>query len=247
VNLTATANQRQLVATLRRASAAAPAEATAWDVLDAAAPAVPRWGLLDWCLALEELGTAGRDVALAWAVHAALEASPAEPPALASVVERCRTEVGGPLTGDGLTDRGLIVRAAYAIGVGQGCLELAQARAADRTISGRRLIELQGPAHRLAHVAVQLAGARIGVWRAATGTSAGSSAAACAASSVQAAVVAAHELVQAHGAAGTGDLRVVELYRLAYALPLACGSPQLLWERAGREWLAGSVSSAEAC
>ncbi len=269
MNLEPTRNQRLLVATLRRASVAAPGGATGWDVLEAVevtaaashdVPTVLRWGLLDWCLALEELGVAGHDAALAWAVHAALDAFPDEhqlpesPQRLESVVERCRSEAGVPLASgatDTLTDRELITRAAYAIGVGHGCLELAQARAADRRISGRRLIELQGPAHRLAHAAVLLVDARIGVWRAATdedaGTPAGGWAAACAASSVHAAVVAAHELVQAHGAAGTGDQRVVELYRSAYALPHACGSPQLLWERVGRQWLADCAPSPEAC
>jgi len=269
VNLELTPNQRLLLAALRRASVAAPVSANAWDVLEDAGvtpaashdvPTVLRWGLLDWCLALEELGAAGHDAALAWAVHAALDAfpdahhMPQSPQRLKSVVERCRSEAGVPLVSpdtDTLTDRELITRAAYAIGVGHGCLELAQARAADRTISGRRLIELQGPAHRLAHAAVLLVDARIGVWRAATeedaGTPAGNWAAACAASSVHAAVAAAHELVQAHGAAGTGDQRVVDLYRAAYALPHACGSPQLLWERVGRQWLADCGPSPEAC
>lgn len=250
MNLEPTTDQRLLVAALRRA--ATPDHVTAWDVLAAAGlttPSMQRWGHLDWCLVLEELGAAGHDAALPLAVRAALDASPAEERTrgglLASVVERCRSEAGDATVMD--TDCLLIPRAAYAIGVGRACLELAQTRAADRTISGRRLIELQGPAHRLAHAAVLLADARIGVWRAATeedtATSVGSWAAACAASSVEAAVTAAHELVQVHGAAGTGDRRVVALYRAAYALPHTCGSPQLLWQRAGRQWLAGSASN----
>ena len=270
MNLQPTVNQRSLVAALRRASATAPDGTAAWDVLNAAGltsaagrdvPDVLQWGLLDWCLALEELGTAAHDAVLALAVHASLDAFQAAgerlrdaPRRLESVVRRCRAEAGVPPAGspaDSLTDRGLIIRAAYAIGIGRGCLELAQARAADRTVSGRRLIEFQGPAHRLANTAVLLADARIGVWRAATGedagTAAGSGAAACAATSVGAAVDAAHELVQAHGAAGTSDQRVVELYRAAYALANTCGSPQLLWARAGRQWLAAGASSPEAC
>ena len=259
MNLEPTTDQQLLVATLRRA--ATSDDVTAWDVLAAAGlsttPSMPRWGLLDWCLVLEELGAAGHDVALPLAVHAALDASPAEERTreglLASVVERCRSEAGDAIgmDTDMDTDRLLIPRAAYAIGVGRACLELAQTRAADRTISGRRLIELQGPAHRLAHAAVLLTDARIGVWRAATeadteedtATPVGSWAAACAASRVEAAVTAAHELVQVHGAAGTGDRRVVALYRAAYALPHTCGSPRLMWQRAGRQWLADSASN----
>jgi hypothetical protein len=229
VNLEPTANQQLLVASLRRATAAAPEGATASEVLDAAGFTTPRWGLLDWCLALEELGAAGHDVALL------------EPVACSTTDTHTDTH----------TDRALIARAAHAVGVGRACLDLAQARAADRAISGRRLLELQGPAHRLANAAVLVSDARIGVWRAATGedagTPAGSWAAACAAASVHAAVTAAHELVQIHGAAGTGDRRVVALYRAAYALPLACGSPRLLWERAGRQWLAENAPNSGAC
>lgn len=225
MNLALTANHQLLVTSLRRATATAPEGTTATAVLALAGATTSKWGLLDWCLALEELGAGGHDVA--------------------------QLEPVASTTTDAPTDRALIAMAAHAVGVGRACLDLAQARAADRTIAGRRLLELQGPAHRLANAAVLVSDARIGVWRAATGedagVAAGSWAAACAAASVHAAVTAAHELVQLHGAAGTGDRHVVALYRAAYALPLACGSPRLLWERAGRQWLAENAPNPGAC
>jgi len=261
VNLEPTADQRALVAALRRASAAAP-EAVAWDLFEAAGltaaagndvPAALRWGLLDWCLALEEAGSQALDADLAWAVCAELNAhADRTSQRLDSLVRRCRAGADAYASrphapADALSDSELIARAAYAVGVGRSCLRLGQARAADRTVSGRRLIEFQGPAHRLGRAAVLLAEARIGVWRAAAaedaGTPAGCAAAACAAA-VDAALDAAHEMVQLHGAAGTSDRRIVKLYQLAYSLPRVCGSPRLLWGRAGRQWLADAASPA---
>ncbi|HEX3786509.1 MAG TPA: acyl-CoA dehydrogenase family protein [Pseudonocardiaceae bacterium] len=132
----------------------------------------------------------------------------------------------------------LLSRAGYAVGVGRGCLELAQERAGDRVIAGRPLIEFQGPAHRLANVAVDLAAARVGLWRTAwwcdQGKVVAEQAAAAAAACVTAAVGCAHELVQIFGAAGTSEPDVVRRYQAAYELPALCGSPGELWRAAAR-------------
>lgn len=129
----------------------------------------------------------------------------------------------------------LLVRGAYAAGIGRECLGRAQERAGDRIIAGRPLIEFQGPAHRLANAAFDLTCARVGLWRTAWEHDQGrepnvfAATAAC----VSAAVTCAHELVQVFGAAGTSRPDVVRLYRAAYALPELCGSPGELWRRAG--------------
>lgn len=133
------------------------------------------------------------------------------------------------------TSQDLLLRTAYAVGVGRRCVETAQRRAGDRVIAGRPLIEFQGPAHRLANAAFELACARVGLWRTAweVDQHRRSNVHAAAAAAVTAAVTCAHELVQTHGAAGTSDPSVVRLYEAAYALPALCGSPGELWRRAG--------------
>jgi hypothetical protein len=144
-------------------------------------------------------------------------------------------ELGTHLVAPGPEQPDLLMRAAYAVGVGRRCLETAQARACDRVIAGRPLIEFQGPAHRLANAAFDLACARVGVWRTAWEADQGSipNVFAPAAACVSAAVACAHELVQTFGAAGTSVSEVVRLYQAAYALPTLCGSPGELWRRAG--------------
>uniref|UniRef100_UPI00211D36DC acyl-CoA dehydrogenase family protein n=1 Tax=Streptomyces sp. rh34 TaxID=2034272 RepID=UPI00211D36DC len=100
----------------------------------------------------------------------------------------------------GVADRDLLARAAGALGVARSCLESAQERATGRTVAGRQLIEFQGTAHRLAEASLELALARVGLWRAAwredRGTPAGYLARAAAAAAVTAALNSAHAAVQ---------------------------------------------------
>jgi hypothetical protein len=139
-------------------------------------------------------------------------------------------------------DRDLVACAAYAVGIGRGCLETARERAGSRVIAGRRLIEHQGTAHRLAEAAVELAGARLAVWRAAAladeGHVLGYRATGAAAAAVAACLECAHTAVQTFGAAGTSDPRLVSLHRAAYRVTAACGSPRALWREAGQRALA---------
>jgi len=138
------------------------------------------------------------------------------------------------------SDRDLLVGAAYAVGLGRACLETSQHRAGERTVGGRKLIEHQGPAHRLATAALGLADARVGLWRAAAGEDngvrSGYRAPAAAAAAIEAAVDCAQELVQVFGAAGTHDRDVTGLYRAAYGLTALIGPPATLWDIAGRRW-----------
>ncbi|WP_410633494.1 acyl-CoA dehydrogenase family protein [Amycolatopsis sp. cmx-4-83] len=147
-------------------------------------------------------------------------------------------ELGALVAGFDLPREDLLRGAAYAVGVGRKCLELAQRRAGDRTVAGRPLIEHQGVAHRLANAAVELACARVGLWRTAWSRDRGKPPAdrvyVATAVCVTAAVGCAHELVQIFGAAGTSEPVVTRLYRAAYGLPDVCGSPGELWRRVGR-------------
>ncbi|MFI9643395.1 acyl-CoA dehydrogenase family protein [Micromonospora sp. NPDC051925] len=140
-----------------------------------------------------------------------------------------------------VADRELLATAAYAVGVGRRCLELAQCRASERVITGRRLIEYQGTSHRLARGAVDLVLARIGLWTAASGEDhgvpAGHRAAATVAACVAAALNCAHAAVQTFGAAGTHDPAITRLFRAAYEIPARCGSPRALWQVAGQRRL----------
>ncbi|WP_405364893.1 acyl-CoA dehydrogenase family protein [Kitasatospora sp. NBC_00039] len=134
-------------------------------------------------------------------------------------------------------DRDLLALAAYACGVARRCLEAAQERAGERVVAGRRLLEHQGTAHRIARCAVDLTIARIGLWRAAhgedEGVPAGHLAPSAAAACVSAALDSAHTVVQAFGAAGTSDPGIVRLFRTACSLPALTGSPRALWQEAG--------------
>lgn len=159
------------------------------------------------------------------------------PPELAGLPETTLD----PAAAAAVRDRDLVACAAYAVGIGRGCLEAAQERAGSRVIAARRLIEYQGAAHRLAESAVELAGARLGVWRSAAladeGRVLGYRAAAAAAAAVAACLECAHTAVQIFGAAGTSDPRVVSLYRTAYRVTAVCGSPRALWREAGKRAL----------
>lgn len=160
------------------------------------------------------------------------------PPELAGLPEVAL----GPAVAAAVRDRDLVACAAYAVGIGRGCLEAARERAGSRVIAARQLIEYQGAAHRLAESAVELAGARLAVWRSAAladeGRALGYRAAAAAAAAVAACLECAHTAVQIFGAAGTSDPRLVSLHRAAYRVTAVCGSPRALWREAGKRALA---------
>jgi hypothetical protein len=152
-----------------------------------------------------------------------------------------------PAAATAVRDRDLVACAAYAVGIGRGCLEAARERAGSRVIAARRLIEYQGAAHQLAESAVELAGARLAVWRSATladeGRPLGYRAAEAGAAAVAACLECAHTAVQIFGAAGTADPRLVSFYRAAYRLTAVCGSPRALWREAGKRALAGEAAT----
>ncbi|MGA4844093.1 acyl-CoA dehydrogenase family protein [Streptomyces sp. G45] len=238
MNLDLDLDQRRLVDAVR--DGRTETAGCGWAVLRAAGvvDALDRGGLVGWCLALEELGAGCHDIAAVRAAYAYREAHPGTPP---------EDTVTAPAPPVATADHDVLLCAAYAVGVGRQCLEVAQGRAADRVIAGRRQIEFQGSAHRLAEAALDLVLARIAVWHAAwyedRGRPEHHAAAAAAAASVAAALDCAHTLVQAFGAAGTSDPDVVRLYRAAYALPRLCGSPRSLWRTAGERWLAAAAVS----
>jgi hypothetical protein len=241
VNLELDRDQRHLVDAVRKGLPTVPPGGSGWEALrNAGVPAtLADRGLVEWCLALEELGAGCHDIT---AVRAALAYRDAHP---GQELPDDVTTDAAPVTAT--TDRDLLLCAAYAVGLGRECLEAAQNRAADRVITGRRQIEYQGTSHRLAEAALDLAQARIAVWHAAwyedRGRPDGHAAPAAAGASVEAALTCAHTLVQAFGAAGTSDPDVVRLYRCAYALTELCGSPRGLWQTAGERWLATAPAS----
>jgi hypothetical protein len=147
-----------------------------------------------------------------------------------------------PAAATAVRDRDLVACASYAVGIGRGCLESARERAGSRVIAKRRLIEYQGAAHQLAESAVELAGARLAVWRSATladeGRVPGYRATEAAAAAVTACLECAHTATQIFGAAGTSDPLLVWLHRTAYRLTAVCGSPRALWREAGQRALA---------
>ncbi|GGO99407.1 acyl-CoA dehydrogenase family protein [Wenjunlia tyrosinilytica] len=240
MNLDLDDDQRNLLGAVRTALLAVSPAGSGWAVLRQAGvtATLADGGLVEWCLALEELGASCHDITTVRAAFAFLDAHPGEK--LPDVVPSAQ-----PATPT--TDRDLLLCAAYGVGLGRECLEVAQDRAADRVITGRRQIEYQGTSHRLAESALDLALARIAVWHAAwyedRGRPAGHAAPAAAAASVAAALTCAHTLVQAFGAAGTSDPDVVRRYRGAYALTELCGSPRSLWQAAGERWLAAAPAS----
>lgn len=235
VNLDLDHEQRRLVEAVRASRPVAPRTESGWAVLHTAdvVTTLVAGGLLEWCLALEELGAGCHDITAVRAAHAFLAGHPGGELPDAAVLT-------APSTAS--TDQDLLLCAAYAVGLGRECLERAQGRAADRVIAGRRQIEFQGTSHRLAEAALDLTLARIAVWHAAWyedhGRPTGHAAPAAAGASVAAALTCAHTLVQAFGAAGTSDANTVRLYRGAYALTELCGSPRSLWQTAGERWLA---------
>lgn len=136
------------------------------------------------------------------------------PPALTALPDEITLDGS---TAQAVHDRGLLLVAAYACGVARRCLASAQERAGGRVVAGRRLLEHQGTAHRIARGAVDLTLARAGLWRAAQaedeGERAGHRAPAAAAACVSAALDCAHTVVQVFGAAGTSDPQVVSMFR----------------------------------
>jgi hypothetical protein len=233
LNLDLDPAQRRLAETMQRLAAAAPAAATGWEIFErvgATKELALTLGLFEWCLVFEALGTGVRDIGLIRTARNLLDTSPEDFENWLSPLPQAEFEAGPT------TDRDLLVCAAYAVGIGRRCLEIAHARASERTIGGRLLIELQAPAHRLANASIDLAVARAGLWRLAWGED-HSVAAACwapaaTATCVTAAVNCAHEAVQIFGAAGTSDADVVRLYRAAYQTAELCGSPSELWQAA---------------
>lgn len=264
MNLDLDPAQRWLAEAVGERGSSAPECASGWEVLDAVgvtdlvvpdADGVAALGLFEWGLVLEELGTSCRDIGRVLSMRSFVDAL-ARPPNDRGAVRKT-LDLWNTLThkasDDAMTclpdveletdearavaDRDLLVSAAYAVGIGRRCLELAQERASERVISGRRLIEHQGVAHRLARSAFDLADARVGLWRVAwhedRGRRAGHRAPAVTAACVSVALDCAHEVVQTFGAAGTSDPLVVRLYRAAYSLPGLCGTPHELWRSAG--------------
>lgn len=237
MNLELDRDQRRLVNAVRNVLLTSPPAGCGWAVLREAGVTadLAGGGLVEWGLALEELGADCLDIRTARAAHAFLDAHPGED------VPDTVTDAA-PATAT--TDRDLLLCAAYAVGLGRRCLEMAQDRAANRVITGRREIEFQGTSHRLAEAALDLALARIAVWHAAwyedRGRPAAHAAHAAAGASVETALTCAHALVQALGAVGTSDPDAVRFYRGAYALTELCGSPRTLWKAAGERWLATS-------
>jgi hypothetical protein len=255
MNLDLDTAQRWLAAAVGEQSAARPENESGWAVLAAAgvtdlvAPdsdGVAVLGLFEWCLVFEELGTSCRDIGDVRAVRSFVDTAARSPggtvPVLAAMASWRASgslpEVTlGRADATAVDDRDLLMCASYAVGVGRRCLELAQERAGERVVAGRRLIEHQGVAHRLARSAFDLANARVGLWRVAwhedRGSRAGHGAPAVTAGCVSVALDCAHEVVQMFGAAGTSDQQVVRLYRTAYGLPRLCGTPRELWRSAG--------------
>jgi hypothetical protein len=255
MNLDLDTAQRWLAASVGERSSVMPENASGWAVLDAvgvtdlmvpASEGVAALGLFEWCLVFEELGTNCRDIGDVRAARSFVDDSARSPngpvPVPAAVgsrrAPRSLPDVAfEPEETLALADRDLLMCASYAVGVGRRCLELAQERADERVVAGRRLIEHQGVAHRLARSAFDLADARVGLWRVVwhedQGSRAGHRAPAVTAGCVSVALDCAHEVVQMFGAAGTSDRRVVRLYRTAYGLPRLCGTPRELWRSAG--------------
>ncbi len=134
-------------------------------------------------------------------------------------------------------DRDLLTCAAYAVGVGRRCLEIAQDRAGERVLGGKRLLEHQSTAHRLAEAAVCLALARVGIWRCAGGRDepqlGDHRLLAAVADAVMAGLACSRAAVQMFGAAGTSDPVMTWPYHTAHGMTAVCGSPRALWESAG--------------
>jgi hypothetical protein len=149
--------------------------------------------------------------------------------------------VAGADDNEAYADRDMLACAAYAVGIGRRSLEIAQERASGRVITGRRLLEYQGPSHRLAQSSVDLVLARVSLWRSTRAAderramvySAPAAVAAC----VSAALSCVHATVQIFGAAGTSDPEVTQLYCAAYDMAGICGSPAELWKSAGSRWI----------
>jgi Acyl-CoA dehydrogenase, C-terminal domain len=161
-------------------------------------------------------------------------------PALSALPEA----VVDPVVAEEVADRELLAAAAYAVGVARRCLQAAQERATERVIANRRLLEYQGTSHRLAQCAIDVAVARAGLWRSASGEDegapAGYRAPATAAACVSAALDCAHMVVQVFGAAGTSRPEIVRLFRTAYALAALTSAPAQLWHSAGTRRMARS-------
>jgi hypothetical protein len=185
-------------------------------------------------LAVRREESGGRDGTVTW------YATGITPGALA-------VSVRDPAEAEAYVDRDLLACAAYAIGVGRRSLEAAQARASERIIGGHRLLERQGTSHRLAQSAVDLALARVAVWRAADAAGQGDAdpyqAPAAVATSVSVVLGCAHNAVQTFGALGTSDPTITRLYGTAYEVASICGAPSALWRSAGVRWLNRAVSA----
>lgn len=257
IDLKLDAVQQKLVDALRESDLTASPDASGWEVFDAlgitetlvpepGSPAI--LGQLDWCLVLEELGASCRDHTLIRAVRTFLDVYPQTPQAAEAFRQWARDHRAGLTPEFGLLtdkeavrDRELLAIAAYALGVARSCLRAAQERAAHRIVANRPLLEYQGTSHRLAQCAVDLAVARAGLRRAASGEDdgepAGHSAPAAAAASISTALDCAHTAVQVFGAAGTSNPEIVRLFRAAYALAEVTGSPRELWRASGKRLL----------
>jgi hypothetical protein len=236
---------RDLAQAVRKASASAPKDHSARAVLESAglvsrlrtvSDGAPASATLAWCLTFEELGAHCRDF-----------------PSARALLHQEACAAGHPAEG---TELDLLAGAAYSVGIGRGCLELAQSRAAGQVVGGRRLLEYQGTSHRLAESALELVLARIGLWRAATALTRAQASAVQAeatagaylvpsavASCVSASLTSAHCTVQIFGAAGTSDPAVVDRYQAAYEMAAVCGSPQRLRRTAGARWLAARTTA----
>ncbi|MBB5805002.1 alkylation response protein AidB-like acyl-CoA dehydrogenase [Saccharothrix ecbatanensis] len=139
---------------------------------------------------------------------------------------------------DAALHRDRVRGAAYHVGVARRAVELAADRVATRLLGGRPLVERQASAHRLARAAIAVELARVEVWEAACALDAGVDrhlSRTALATAVEAAITAAHAVVQLHGAAGTSDPAVGAVYRAAYGAVDVWGPPSVLWRAAADE------------
>jgi alkylation response protein AidB-like acyl-CoA dehydrogenase len=134
-------------------------------------------------------------------------------------------------------------QASFLLGVAERALLSARDHAARRELFGRRLLELQSPAHRLAAATAELDAAtmlvREAAWRCDRCMPAQRSGAQALAASVEVVLIATRLAVQLHGARGVvAASDAARAYRLAAVEAVRCGSAAELWLEAGRESLA---------
>jgi alkylation response protein AidB-like acyl-CoA dehydrogenase len=129
--------------------------------------------------------------------------------------------------------------AAMCVGVAAGALNEAIRYARERTVSGRRLIDLQGIAWKLAEMATKVEAARLMVWRAATSAAQGPPLPLPTAEAKWYANVVAQEVcneaIQIHGGYGyTREFPVERMYRDVRGLAIGAGTIEIQKNLIGR-------------